>query len=83
MLIETINFCISMSRACPIYDCISKAVTSNTRELPIYCGIRGSYDGEYEGYCLLGCEAVKSGRYFQIFQGNLLPPSSGERILIP
>jgi hypothetical protein len=40
------------------------------------CGISCSYSGDREDCRLLGCDAVKSGRYVPEFRRNLLPQSS-------
>jgi hypothetical protein len=51
----------------------NEAVTLTFRE----CRIWGSQGGEYEDGCLLGYNAVQSGRSLTTFQRCLLPPSSG------
>jgi hypothetical protein len=42
-----------------------------------YSRIWGSCGSEYEDVCLLGWNAVQSGRSLPVFQRYLLPPSSG------
>jgi hypothetical protein len=41
------------------------------------CEIQSSHCGEYEDYCLLGCDTVYSGRNGQRVRMNLLPLPSG------
>jgi hypothetical protein len=45
------------------------------RRLKENCDIWGSHAGEYEDYCLLGCDTVQSGRSLPMFRRNLLLPS--------
>jgi len=32
----------------------------------------------FDDYCLLGCDAMKSGKYVSMFQRDFLPPLPGQ-----
>jgi hypothetical protein len=59
--------------------CQTTALEYTTYSLNIW----GSYKSAYEGYCLLGYDAVESGRVLPLFWRNLLPPSSEVKIAAP
>jgi hypothetical protein len=41
------------------------------------CATGGSHNSDYENYCLLGCDAVQSGRSLPTFHRNVLSPFLG------
>jgi hypothetical protein len=63
----------------PVNICPSSAhlIVVDLISLTILCEIWGYLGGDYEDYCLLGCDDVPSDRYLPRFRRKVPHPSSG------